>query len=114
MTACSRAACAACAAAVPREHLRAHVSDRQAGQFGQPNAGVLEQRYHRVVAPVLEPPPLHVTRSAASSSSVKTGMSLSPIFGGLRFATGLGRGSSGSSVACHLKNCCSARNWLLA
>jgi hypothetical protein len=51
---------------------------------------------------------------AASSSSVKTGTSLSPIFGGLRPATGLGRGSSGSSVACHLKNCCRARNWLLA
>ena len=44
-------------------------------------------------------------RIAASSSSVKTGMSLSPISGGLRFTAGLGRGSSGSSVVCHAKNC---------
>jgi hypothetical protein len=44
-------------------------------------------------------------RIAASSSSVKTGTSLSPISGGLRFTAGLGRGSSGSSVVCHAKNC---------
>jgi hypothetical protein len=50
-------------------------------------------------------PPLHVARSAFSSSGVNTGTSLSPSFGGLRFAIKFGRGSSGSSVANHLKNC---------
>ena len=58
----------------------------------------------RVLASSTETP---IQRLAGQSS-------LSATLGGLRLAMGLGRGSSGSSVACHLKNCCSARNWLLA
>ncbi len=55
--------------------------------------------------------PRHVFDSEDSSSAVNTGTIFTPTLGGFSRAIGLG---CSSSSAYHLKNCCSARNWLLA
>jgi hypothetical protein len=55
--------------------------------------------------------PAQARSSSVSSSPVKTGTGLSATCGGLSPAMGSGISSSSDS---HLKNCCSARNWLLA
>jgi hypothetical protein len=49
--------------------------------------------------------------SRSSSSPVNTGTGFSGTRGGLSPAIGSG---TSSSAASHLKNCCSALNWLLA
>ena len=58
-----------------------------------------------------KPRPAHARSSRGSSSPAKTGTGLSGTRGG--FSPAIGSGIS-SSTASHLKNCCSARYWLLA
>ena len=55
--------------------------------------------------------PAHARSSRVSSSGVKTGTSLAGTRGAASPAIGSG---SSSSAASYLKNCCSARYWLLA
>jgi hypothetical protein len=57
------------------------------------------------------PRPAHARSSRAISVPVKTGTSPVVTFGGRSPAIGSGTPSSADS---HLKNCCSARYWLLA
>jgi hypothetical protein len=58
-----------------------------------------------------KPRPAQARASRVSSGLVKTWTSLLLTFGGRSPAIGSGRSSSAAS---HLKNCCSARYWLLA
>src|ERR1700677_2027027 len=58
-----------------------------------------------------KPRPTHTRASRESSSPAKIGTGLSVTRGG--FSPAIGSGMS-SSPASHLKNCCSARYWLLA
>ena len=55
--------------------------------------------------------PAHARSIRSSSPAAKTGTGLPGTCGG--FSPAMGSGIS-SSPASHLKNCCRARNWLLA
>ena len=55
--------------------------------------------------------PWQAFSSADSSTLVNTGTAVTVTFGARSRAIGSGRSSS---AACHLKNCRSARNWMLA